>query len=262
MAGDRVLARASYCAVGLLGLLAGTLALLWSLCQSWIAATLQVATLELSADSTTLFWLHNEAGTHALKAGFLAWCGWLVLGGVDTQDKVERWRRYACRDPLTGIANRRALKHHWYAMARERRTFGELTVLTIDLDNFKQLNDRYGHDVGDQALCRVASILEKSFQRRSDRFVGRTGGDEFIVVLPVTSAAHAARVRRRIVRRLRQVSLLIQENIVTFSASVGAASRRFDDIRRLEDLARLADQTLLNVKRKRQYANRRCSNQR
>jgi diguanylate cyclase (GGDEF)-like protein len=253
MAGDRVLARASYPALGLFGLLAGTLALLWSLCESWLTASLQIPALELSADSTTLVWLQHEAKAHAVKAGFLAWYGWWVLQACDTQRQLERWQRHAGRDPLTGIANRRALQQHWHALMRERRVSGRVTVLVIDLDNFKQLNDHHGHHVGDQALRRVACILKKSFQRQSDRFVGRMGGDEFIVVLPVTSMTHAAHVRRTITRKLRRISLVTANDKIIFGASVGYASRNLSEVHCLEDLTRLADHTLLDVKRKRQF---------
>lgn len=262
MAGDRVLARASYPTLGLLGLLAGTLALLWSLCESWLTTSLQIPALELSADSTTLVWLQREAAPHALQAGFLAWCGWLVLQGCDTQRQLERWQRHAGRDPLTGIANRRSLQQHWHALTRERRDSGRVTVLVIDLDNFKQLNDHHGHHVGDQALRRVACILKKRFQRQSDRFVGRMGGDEFIVVLPVTSMTHAARVHRVITRKLRRISLAVAGERIIFGASVGYASRPLSEIRSLEDLTCMADQTLLDVKRKRRFVNRRRDDQR
>lgn len=99
-------------------------------------------------------------------------------------------RRTAQTDSLTGLYNRRALTEHLTrSAARARRHNEPLSVLMIDLDRFKQTNDSYGHEAGDQVLCTVADCMRDVL--RVDDVYGRWGGDEFLVALPVTDAAGA-----------------------------------------------------------------------
>ena len=94
-------------------------------------------------------------------------------------------RRTAQTDSLTGLYNRRALTEQLTrAAARARRHEEPLSVLMIDLDRFKQTNDSFGHEAGDQVLCTVADCLREVL--RVDDIYGRWGGDEFLVALPVT----------------------------------------------------------------------------
>ncbi len=109
-----------------------------------------------------------------------------------------RMRRTAQTDSLTGLANRRALTEQLArAGAHARRHEQPLSVLMIDLDRFKQTNDTYGHEAGDQVLCTVADCMRDVL--RADDIYGRWGGDEFLVALPSTdsdgAAATAARLR-------------------------------------------------------------------
>jgi diguanylate cyclase (GGDEF)-like protein len=99
-------------------------------------------------------------------------------------------RRTAQTDSLTGLYNRRALTEQLTrAAARARRHDEPLSLLMIDLDRFKQTNDTFGHEAGDQVLCTLADCLRDVL--RSDDIYGRWGGDEFLVALPVTEAAGA-----------------------------------------------------------------------
>ncbi len=99
-------------------------------------------------------------------------------------------RRTAQTDSLTGLYNRRALTEQLTrAAARARRHEEPLSVLMIDLDRFKQTNDSFGHEAGDEVLCTVADCLREAL--RIDDVYGRWGGDEFLVALPVTDEAGA-----------------------------------------------------------------------
>ncbi|MHB8235515.1 MAG: sensor domain-containing diguanylate cyclase, partial [Solirubrobacteraceae bacterium] len=99
-------------------------------------------------------------------------------------------RRTAQTDSLTGLYNRRALTEHLTrAAARARRHDEPLSVLMIDLDRFKQTNDTFGHEAGDQVLCTVADCMREVL--RVEDIYGRWGGDEFLVALPVTDATGA-----------------------------------------------------------------------
>jgi diguanylate cyclase (GGDEF)-like protein len=108
-------------------------------------------------------------------------------------------RRTAQTDSLTGLYNRRALTEHLTrASARARRHDEPLSVLMIDLDRFKQTNDTFGHEAGDQVLCTVADCMREAL--RVEDVYGRWGGDEFLVALPLTDVegaeVSAARLRR------------------------------------------------------------------
>jgi diguanylate cyclase (GGDEF)-like protein len=109
-----------------------------------------------------------------------------------------RMERTAQTDSLTDLYNRRALTEQLTrAAARARRHEEPLSVLMIDLDRFKQTNDSFGHDAGDQVLCTIADCMREVL--RADDIYGRWGGDEFLVALPKTdgAGAHATAARLR-----------------------------------------------------------------
>ena len=121
----------------------------------------------------------------------------VIAEDVTQQRQLEdHLRRQAARDPLTGLSNYRHLAEVLdMEIKRSERTGREFALLLFDLDGLKQVNDRYGHTTGSQALCRVADVL--SFCRDIDT-AARYGGDEFAVVLPETGANAAYQVARRI----------------------------------------------------------------
>jgi diguanylate cyclase (GGDEF)-like protein len=115
-------------------------------------------------------------------------------------------RRTAQTDSLTGLYNRRALTEHMTrAAARARRHDEPLSVLMIDLDRFKQTNDSFGHEAGDQVLCTVADCMREAL--RVDDVYGRWGGDEFLVALPVTDGAGAKATAERLRKAAASVDL-------------------------------------------------------
>jgi diguanylate cyclase (GGDEF)-like protein len=115
------------------------------------------------------------------------------------QQAVQRLEAIATTDPLTGLANRRALEQALErCFAEAARYGGDLACLMIDLDNFKHLNDAFGHQTGDEVLRRTARLLEACC-RRSD-VAARYGGDEFVVLLPKTDQDTARQVAQRIAR--------------------------------------------------------------
>ena len=97
--------------------------------------------------------------------------------------KAQHLYKQATTDPLTGLANRRTAEDSLgREMARSRRRNAPLTVVAFDLNNFKQINDRYGHSAGDMILCAFAQKL--MHRRRGEDMAVRMGGDEFLLLLP------------------------------------------------------------------------------
>jgi diguanylate cyclase (GGDEF)-like protein len=109
-------------------------------------------------------------------------------------------------DALTGLFNRRALSEHMTRIAASaRRRVEPLSVLMIDLDRFKEINDAFGHEAGDRVLCAVADRMRDAV--RGEDVCGRWGGDEFLVVLPSTNEAGARKVAQRIADATAAVEL-------------------------------------------------------
>ena len=138
------------------------------------------------------------------------------------QEANAKFENLANTDPLTGLFNRRrfeeALRHE-FDLARRQ---GTLSLLMIDLNWFKLLNDRHGHNAGDEALKTVAQLLRS--RSRSTDICARLGGDEFAVILPQTGADGSAIVRQKIMSLTEQTRLPWQGAELTLSLSVGIAT--------------------------------------
>lgn len=170
----------------------------------------------------------------------------LVLAAVVAERRRagEQLLRQAVTDPLTGLANYRRLAAVLEAeIARSGRTERPFAVLMFDLNGLKRINDRHGHLVGSQALCRLAEVLHTSC--RAVDTAARFGGDEFTLVLPETDEEAALRVIARVDERLRLDS---QKPRVTVSAGLALFPR---DGTTTERLLEAADAALYEVKRRR-----------
>jgi diguanylate cyclase (GGDEF)-like protein len=174
-----------------------------------------------------------------------------VVGTVQdvTDRKVleERLKHQASHDPLTDLPNRTLfLEHLREALARDKRREGRVTVLYLDLDNFKLVNDSFGHPVGDRLLARIASRLTTCV--RSQDVVARFGGDEFTFLVEdaTEGADNALRVAERVVQALR-APFLLENQEVFITASIGLASS-FSQKDRAEDLLSKADTAMYRAK--------------
>lgn len=155
-----------------------------------------------------------------------------------------RARAEAGTDVVTGCMNHRAMRRRLQEeIGRATRTGGELACLLIDLDDFKQVNDRHGHPAGDAVLRGVARALMGEF-RAFDR-VARYGGDEFVVILPAADLPNAALAGERALRRLAEVAPF--ELVAGVAASIGAAEWRAP--MGVEELLEACDAALLRSKR-------------
>jgi diguanylate cyclase (GGDEF)-like protein len=154
-------------------------------------------------------------------------------------------RRDALSDPVTGVANRRSLlARAEYEIARHQRAGHTFALVMLDLDGFKQLNDRFGHAAGDDLLCDVAGALRRAM--RAQDTVARFGGDEFCVLAPETDERGTARLAAKVTGAVRDVSVGVE----TVAGSVGVALFPADGTT-AGQLMHAADERLLEAKRRR-----------
>jgi diguanylate cyclase len=200
------------------------------------------------------FWYHNRKATSGALIGiigFILWAAVFIVAPLLAQsfpsvvleteiwnlpkyvvavgmillileDQIAHKEYLALHDELTGLPNRRLFQDRLArAIERARRAENQTALLVVDLDDFKGVNDTYGHDIGDQLLQQVASLFSDRI-RHSDT-VARTGGDEFAVILePPANRTEAALVRRALLELLKN-PVRLGEHDVQIGASVGIA---------------------------------------
>lgn len=160
----------------------------------------------------------------------------------------EQMLRMIMSDGLTGIPNRRAfdqsLRSEW---RRCKRDSISLTLMMIDIDNFKRFNDTFGHLVGDDALCAIARALGNEI-RGEDQLVARFGGEEFAIVLPGVKAIEAQNITERLLSAVRKVNVR-QAPDWNFSVSIGhSSSMNYSSDLKSSDLLGQADEALYRAK--------------
>jgi diguanylate cyclase (GGDEF)-like protein len=156
----------------------------------------------------------------------------------------DAMRRFALRDPLTGLANRRALDERLgYEISRHTRHGESFAVLALDLDGFKLVNDRFGHEAGDGLLRDTGAALVDAV--RAQDTVVRLGGDEFCVLAPQTGQASAD----HLIERVRAALAGVTAGVSGVSASMGTAVFPADGTTP-ESLLAAADLAALDVKRR------------
>jgi two-component system cell cycle response regulator len=165
------------------------------------------------------------------------------------RDNVQMSIEAAITDALTGLHNRRYMETHLgtlveQAAARDR----PLSILVLDIDFFKAINDGYGHSAGDDVLKEFSRRLKKAV--RGIDLACRFGGEEFVVVMPDTSIAMATMVAERLRKRIAAEPFRIDQNTRTVQATISigiAAMRSVED--RPSDILRRADEALYQAKR-------------
>lgn len=188
-----------------------------------------------SSPNTSLLLLQSFLGIAAVTS--------MVLAAESTEHKraEEHIRRLAVSDPHTGLANyRRLVEAIDSEIRRYSRSGAPFSVILLDLDGLKKINDTHGHLVGSRALCRLAHILR--LQSREIDVPARYGGDEFVLLLPETDAAAAVVVAQRITSSLRA-----ENETPKLSVSTGVASYPADG-HTLDELLVSADQLLYRDK--------------
>jgi diguanylate cyclase (GGDEF)-like protein len=152
--------------------------------------------------------------------------------------RAHQHRREARTDALTGLTNRHELERQLErVIAGSRRHHRPLSLLMVDLDGLKAINDEQGHPAGDAALRSLASALQRAV--RSIDTSARIGGDEFAVVMPDTTLAQATEVRNRITRTLADSGLRVSAGVAEWEPTMAA-----------QDLFKMADTRLYRAKRR------------
>ena len=175
----------------------------------------------------------------------------LARSGLALVDAIERLRDLSIRDGLTGIYNRRhfdeVLLAEW---KRSIRTEKPLSLLLIDVDNFKKLNDRYGHPEGDECLKKIAEQLLKILRRSSDT-LARYGGEEFAAILPETNKESAQLIADAMRMSVEDLKIANEDSpparVVT--VSIGVCSEHAMLSRSTEELLNAADSALYRAKK-------------
>jgi diguanylate cyclase (GGDEF) domain len=194
--------------------------------------------------------LYRTEGTFSLQeqrmleilAGQIA----IGLSNLSTQQEI---RSLADTDDLTGIANRRYFRRQLTFEVERSKTYNlPLSLLLYDIDDFKMINDRYGHTTGDVVLSELCGTVRETL-RLPDIFA-RFGGDEFVVILPHTDLPGAVRVAERMLERVEDIRIPTGENDQTIcpSISIGVAAFVGPDMS-ANDLLKMADEKLYLSKR-------------
>jgi diguanylate cyclase (GGDEF)-like protein/PAS domain S-box-containing protein len=167
------------------------------------------------------------------------------------QTRIRELSDAASRDELTGTYNRRGLEIIFTARLNEFKALASpFGLIFIDLDKFKDINDRYGHIVGDQVLAGVSALLKQSL-RETDA-IGRWGGDEFVVLLQGVSESSLRRVSRKIEKMVTSQAYQTDAGLIRLGCSAGGAVPQADDS--LEKMVARADRKMYSSKATRRHS--------
>lgn len=172
---------------------------------------------------------------------------WIVINITRRKELELELRRLATQDELTGLPNRRHFFELFMASLGEFQRYGGYTALAIlDLDHFKQVNDDFGHPVGDRVLAHFASVVSR--QLRVPDLFARIGGEEFAILLPHTPPDKAHSLLGRIQETLRQAPLVLSPGVeIPVRVSIGLTGFMPQD-QSLSDILRRADLLLYQAK--------------
>ncbi|AUD13944.1 MULTISPECIES: diguanylate cyclase domain-containing protein [unclassified Planococcus (in: firmicutes)] len=170
---------------------------------------------------------------------------------TDRKEMEEQLHHMAYHDPLTNLPNRRMMVKHFREMeAKSNRTGDQVAVLYIDGDNFKEINDLHGHEIGDEFIHQFARALERSIRKYD--VAARIGGDEFLILLPGISAINSRKQIENIISRIQQTlkdGWAINGRQFSPTCSIGSALYP-EDGSEFEELIQKADHALYEAKKK------------
>ena len=204
------------------------------------------AEVRLQLPSGKTVWIRiSSRPTNKTVNDCAVWSGYMI--DITRQKQLEEeLQKLATIDSLTQAFNRRAFYEKLNEeVGRARRYEHPLSVVVCDLDDFKLVNDTFGHAVGDQALNEFGTLVSGSM-RESD-FIGRIGGEEFALALPYSDIGAAAQSAERLRSSLEQAEFVIDGNRVALTISVGLSELR-DEADTVSELMKRADDALYEAK--------------
>ncbi|EYE89408.1 hypothetical protein Q428_02665 [Fervidicella metallireducens AeB] len=169
---------------------------------------------------------------------------------IKLQKVLKKTKKLAMFDYLTNVNNRRAFyKRAYEEINRLKRSQGTFSAILIDIDDFKKINDTFGHDVGDEVIKDIARTLKKGIRRYD--ILARMGGEEFIIILPNTGIentyARGEELRKAIEKR--RIYIKEKDININYTASIGIATLRKTDNYNLDKVIKRADNALYNAKK-------------
>jgi len=176
------------------------------------------------------------------------WGNILVFNDV-TQQRVliEQLHKMASIDSLTMAFNRKYFREYSNTYITDAQNFGQvISVIMMDIDNFKDINDNFGHHAGDVVLQTITDICKRNL--RPSEIFGRYGGEEFVAFLPDTTAEMAYKAADRLRILITENRTLVECHVITTTASFGVVSTDELEDTNIDALLRLADQALYKAK--------------
>lgn len=174
--------------------------------------------------------------------------------------QINRLKKLTVKDELTGILNRRGINEEFKTLFNEalyfkknpesKRRFRikDFSIIFIDCDDFKKINDKYGHFTGDKILKKIAALMNKKV--RDIDLIGRLGGDEFVIALIETNETEAYKKAEEIRQAIKSEIKIKKGNNFKITASIGVASIKESKSQDFSDLIDLADKTMYKAKNK------------
>ncbi len=179
---------------------------------------------------------------------FFSVIGYQMAATLKHYQRFSSIKTMAIYDTLTGLYNRRYLEER--LMAETQKAFyggASLSLVMVDIDHFKKVNDTFGHTTGDLVLKEIASLLKNSTRKKDT--VARYGGEEFVLILPEAGLEVTVAIAERIRRQIEQTPFEVGQTQLNLTVSLGISSFPSHHAHSKEDLIQMADQALYDAKR-------------
>ncbi len=196
--------------------------------------------ISLSSDQPSAF--------DAQDLQFLSVIGYQMAATLKHFQRFSSIKNIAAYDTLTGLFNRRSFEER-LGVAAQKSFYGgtPLSVVMVDIDLFKKVNDTFGHTEGDQVLCKISSLLKASVRKKDT--VARYGGEEFILILPEAGVEESFVIAERIRRLVENTVFEVGGAQVNLTLSMGISNFPSHRANSKEELVKMADQALYDAKR-------------
>ena len=179
--------------------------------------------------------------------GFILNLSELIAMSISNAVLYEQTKKLAVTDGLTGISNRPNMEQSLLSeFGRSMRYNSPLSVVLLDVDHFKDVNDSYGHQKGDEILVTFASVLKK-FCRANDT-AARYGGEEFLMILPQSNAQGAFKIAERVREEIMKMSFVGNDSKFSVTTSCGVAELNRDYMKNTDQLINVADNAMYEAK--------------